>query len=174
MEATTVEIWNALGTWVAGIGTISAVITSLWLARNVNEVKLKIKVSSRILIDPSITDHPKLCYIEIVNIGNKIAKITTIGWKIERGKEKKEFYQNTNGSRGEKTPFTLDEGMDATIIIDFNGKANWLTTMAEHTKGFNIDDLKLIVVTNIKTFEIKIDKNLAKAIKEERKRLSKD
>jgi hypothetical protein len=32
------NVWNTVGTWVAGIGTIATVITALWLANRDNSV----------------------------------------------------------------------------------------------------------------------------------------
>ncbi|KAB7881234.1 hypothetical protein [Poseidonibacter ostreae] len=172
MEATTLQIVDVVGTWIASIGTVGAVITSLWIANNSNKVKLNVSASARVLIDSTRNGNPSLCYISIVNIGNKIAKINSIGWKIKRGKNKQEFFQNTNGSIADKVPLTLQEGDDATITIEFNGEANWLESITKAIQGYSIKDLKLVVVTNTENFEVFIDESLVKEIMKERKRLS--
>lgn len=171
METSTVDIWNAVGTWISGLGTIGAVITSLWLANNNNKIKLKIKVNSSILIDTFTKEKQEVCHIEIVNICTRNVKINAIGWEIKRGKIKQNFYQKTDGSLSAKLPLTLNEGEDISIALDFK-HGDWLKSMAKHLKGYDIKDLKLIVVTNIENFKCNIDNSLIEALKQERKRLA--
>jgi len=172
MEATTLNVLDVVGTWIAAIGTVGAVITSLWLSINANKEKLKIKASARILIDSSRNDRPMLCMIEIVNIGNKQSKINTIGWEIGKGKKKKSFWQNTNGSIADKLPKTILEGEEATFTVDFNSEAQWLNKMANNLKEHNIKDLKVVVCTSTETFKVRIDDSLAKEINKEKEQLS--
>lgn len=173
MEVTTLQILNVIGTWIAAIGTVGAVITSLWLSYNSNRVKLKIKADARILVDSTRQDRPMMCFIEIVNIGNKPVKINSLGWKIKRRKEKKEYFQVTRGSIADTLPLTLTEGSDATITIDFTGQSQWLTKMAENIKDYKVEDLRIMAVTNIESFEAKIEDSLVKELKKEIERLSK-
>jgi hypothetical protein len=172
MEVTTLEVLDVIGTWIAAIGTVGAVITSLWLSYNSNKIKLQIMASSRIIIDSLEVDRPVICNINIVNIGNKAATVNLIGWEIKRGKIKRSFYQSANGTIGDKTPITLLEGNEANIIIEFNGKNPWITQMAKHTQGFRAEDLKVVVGTSTSTFTKNIDDSLVKEIKKERLRVS--
>jgi hypothetical protein len=45
-----IQIWVAVGTWVAGLATVAAVIVALRLAKQVEKVKLKVHVGLREVI----------------------------------------------------------------------------------------------------------------------------
>jgi hypothetical protein len=58
-----IQIWVAVGTWVAGLATLAAVIVALRLAKQVEKVKLKVQVGLRELasswqpgLDPLLRD----------------------------------------------------------------------------------------------------------------------
>lgn len=172
MEVTTLQVLDVIGTWVAAIGTVGAVITSLWLSFNSNKEKLKINASVRIMSDNKTLLRHLLCIINIVNIGIRQSKINAIGWEIGNGKDKKTFWQNTQDSLSDYVPKTLHEGEEANILINCNGEVEWLTEMAKNTKGYKEEDLKVVVVTAIDTFKVKVDNSLITELKKERKRLS--
>ena len=48
----TMMLLNALGSWVAGAGSLAAVAIALWLARRVEKVKLDAWAGHRILVVP--------------------------------------------------------------------------------------------------------------------------
>ncbi|WP_152057710.1 hypothetical protein [Aliarcobacter butzleri] len=159
METTTLEIIDVIGTWIAAIGTVGAVITSLWFSLNANRDKLKIKASAMLQGSIPKKEPPLLlCVITIVNIGNIQSKINVIGWEIGRGKKKKTFIQNTNGSIQDNTPKILQQGEEAIITFECNDK--WLNKMAKDLKGYKTKDLKVIVSTALNSFKTKIDNSL--------------
>ena len=90
MDQHTFQILNTLGTWLAGIGTLSAVIVSLYLARRGSKIKLKINAGHRILVGSTMEGkYPDYCSIRIVNTGFRQANLTELGWKV--GLIKKEY-----------------------------------------------------------------------------------
>lgn len=89
MEETNLQLWNVIGTWVASIGTVSAVITSLWFSRQQNRIRLKISAGARMVFTPGSEHQPMYCIINVVNIGDRPAKITGISWQFGRFKNKK-------------------------------------------------------------------------------------
>lgn len=153
-----------IGTWVAGIGTVSAVLTSLYLARNAN----KIKLVGNIQVYSNIQEEQLILGITISNIGNKIANIKFINWEIKKiGMLKKAFgCQHLMYS----LPKILLEGEEHKISIDLI-ENNWLTDITRLTDGYDIKKMKLIVNTTQDTFEFKIDETLINEIMEERKNL---
>ena len=78
----TLQLWSVAGTWFAGFCTLAAVVFSLWLARNVNNAKL------RVIIDKIDEDNslPALdidgCRIKVINCGSVPAHINKIGWEV--------------------------------------------------------------------------------------------
>lgn len=82
------SFWSMIGTWLASIGTIAAVITSLYLARKNEKVNLLINSNLIFLVgylrEYSNDDH-YVC-IEVTNNGNKPVTIQNIAWKMSKKK----------------------------------------------------------------------------------------
>lgn len=170
MENSLLEILNVIGTWISSIGTVGAVITSLWIANNGNKAKLKINATASYIIDTKSQDKPLVCLINIVNIGKKPATITCVGWEVGRGKKKKTFLQKTSNSMLEDIPKTLMESQDLSIGINFNGTGNWLQNMANLLKGHDLKTMKLVVATNLgESFKAKVDQSLIEEILKQQK-----
>lgn len=164
MDIETSTFWIMIGTWVAGLGTLSAVLTSLYLAKNAN----KIKLVANIQVYSNIQEEQFILGITISNIGNKIANIKFINWEINKiGMLKKAF-----GSKhlNYNLPKILLEGDEHKISIDLL-ENDWLSDITRLTNGYNIKKMKLIVHTTQDTFEFKIDETLVNEIMEERKNL---
>ena len=173
MEVTTLNILNVIGTWIAAIGTVGAVITSLWLASSNNKVKLRISANSSFLVIPGVSSHKEVCLINIANIGTRPIKINNIGWYIGKGKKKIQLIQNTNGSTTGTIPKTLMEHEDISIDIAFiNNNVNWIEDMAKLASKHDINTLQIVATTNIGiTFREKADSSLINSIKEKQKGL---
>lgn len=88
MDLTSLQLWGVIGTWVAGIGTVAAVITSLWFAMHLNSIKLEGSASHRIAVTPGSKETPDYCFIHVVNIGLRPAKITNVSWHVGRGRRR--------------------------------------------------------------------------------------
>ncbi|WP_294962005.1 hypothetical protein [Sulfurimonas sp.] len=173
MEVTTLNILSVIGTWIAAIGTVGAVITSLWLASSNNRVKLKISAETNSLLSSNESGHKEVCLIHIVNIGTRPIKINNIGWTIGKGKKKITLLQNTNGSTIDNVPKTILENEDINIDISFIGnKLNWIENMAKFAMKHDIDTLQIIATTNInKTFKAKAGKSIISSILKKKKEL---
>ena len=152
-----------IGTWIAGLGTVGAVITSLYLARNSNKVKLKVSIAVGINMD---TEESSLI-ITIANIGNKMATLKFLNWEIDRrGHDRVNFF---NKYLLANIPLVILEGEEKDIYLDYN---HWLNEMSKSTLKYQAEDLKLVVSTIQDTFKIKIDKDLANRIMKERSNIA--
>lgn len=120
MVTTTLQLWSVIGTWVAGLGTVSAVIISLWLALHHNKIKLKVTAGHRLVITPGEEDAPEFCSIHVVNVGVKPAKIISVSWRVGRGKNKRHMIQSFNIQPYETVPKLLTEGEDVSFMVPFN------------------------------------------------------
>ena len=150
----TLQIWNVIGTWVASIGTVGAVITSLWLATNANKVKLKVFAGHRILISELEQTNEDYCCIQVVNTGARPVKITNIGWQAGRFKNKQFMVQIFGTPNSDNVPKMLTEGEEATFMVPLALRGNdedWLVSMSKTLteKGNNIKTLKVSVSTSV-------------------------
>ena len=105
---------GVLGSWVAGLGTLAAVFTSLWLAdqhRKRDAEKLNIVFSVFI---SNINPKPYLAVIITCN-GNKPSKINSIS--IHSNDSKMALMVNGLDSTGNQLPMSLSYGEQATCIL---------------------------------------------------------
>lgn len=159
----TSTFWIMIGTWVAGIGTVGAVITSLYLASNSNKVKLKCNIG----VYENTDSWESYLLINISNIGTRMTTIKFLHWEIDRGGEKRINFLNKYLI--ESLPLVILEGEEKSIQLDYN---HWLTNISESTLDYDAKDLTLVISTIHDTFRIKIDKTLALKIMTERKRIA--
>lgn len=165
MKPETFQILSVIGTWLAGIGTLSAVIVSLCLARRNSKVRLKVCAGHRILITPGQREAPDYCSIRITNVGFQPATITGIGWKVGLFKKK---YGTQTVPETSKLPVKLDYGDEASYLISFLGDGsypNWIEhfpkdCLSDHPR-ISCFTLKIQAFTSIgKTFESRIENGL--------------
>ena len=114
------QFWGVLGTWVASIGTVAAVITSLWFALHQNAIKLEVTAGHRIIVTPGRADTPDYCCIRVVNIGLRPAKITNVVWYVKRFRVQKQMVQMFGFPGNPDIPQLLMEGDEVTFMIPFH------------------------------------------------------
>lgn len=171
MEETNLQLWNVIGTWVASIGTVSAVITSLWFSRQQNRIRLKISAGARMVFTPGSEHQPMYCIINVVNIGDRPAKITGISWQFGRFKNKKYMLQVFGLPEFADTPHTLQLGEEATFGVPFRYKGDeddWIIRLprdiAKHSESY-LKTIKIVVNTSVgQVFKRKIEENLQNEI----------
>ena len=82
MDSETWRFINTFAPWFSAIGTIAAVIVSLYLARARRPIKLEVRSGHRILVgDSSELKYPEYIFIGAINVGHRVAYITNVGWK---------------------------------------------------------------------------------------------
>ena len=174
MDRDILQLWNVIGTWVASIGTVGAVITSLWLAYHQGKVKLKINAGERLVITRGSNEKPRYCHIGIVNIGNKPAKVINIGWSVRRNiwKKKVSMIQLFGFPESANVPVTLQEGEDATFLVPYRYRGNdddWIVDFPKKLVGNEkheiIKSLKVWVHTSSgQSFRTKVENNLIETL----------
>lgn len=174
MDSTTLQLWSVIGTWVAGIGTVGAVITSLWFALHQNTIKLKVSAGHRLLITPGSRETPDYCSIRVVNVGLRPAKVTHVGWEVGRWRKKKHMLQTFGYPGFDDVPKTLHEGEEANFMIPFlrsGGDQDWIVSFPKYLVGEDspklIKTLKVAVYTSVgQGFKRKVEHNLIEKIEE--------
>lgn len=92
-----IQVWNAIGTWLAGIATFAAVVVSLLLATRADRVRLKVHAGIRLLFIGDGSPAEELLEIHVTNLGDRPATVTSVGWAIGKRKKKRYCLQNLSG-----------------------------------------------------------------------------
>ncbi len=171
------ETWKFINTfapWLSAIGTIAAVVVSLYLARQGSSIKLNITAGHRLRATPGIKGpYPEYLVINIVNIGYRDVQITNIGWKIGFFKKQMQHAIQLIEPDGMSSPLPvwLKYGEQANYFIPLGLKREWLENFIKdfykyHTKS-RVKHTKVWVSTSLgKTLESTIEDGLQKIILE--------
>ncbi len=161
---------NSFAPWLSALGTMAAVITSLYFARKDKRVRLEVSAGHRIIISQGASKpFPEVLNIRIVNIGHRDVQLTNIGWKV--GIFKKRFsVQTTIQDRiSSQLPIRLKDGEEANYYIPFNTEpTRWAESFRKMLHPFpklQVRFIKIIAHTSIgKKFESSIEKSLSKQL----------
>lgn len=122
--------WEAIGTWVAAVGTVGAIWTALSIARRDNAVRLKINVTvGQIVGDPLIPMQQRHLWITVTNLGRRPLMLQTISWRSGLLPAKWHFLgriyavQNAMAPQGPNLPLKMEDGDVANWMIPLD---HWL------------------------------------------------
>ena len=164
-DKNTWEFINTFAPWLSAIGTIAAVIVSLYLSMREKRIKLSVSAGHRIIFPGK----REILAIKVINKGFRKAKLVNIGWKI--GILKKQYAVQTTEANlySDKIPIILNEGEDANFHISFNDLIeDFSKNFVKSSSLLHIRSLKVQAWTvEGKTFESRIEKNLREKISEE-------
>ncbi len=172
IDTTTLQIIGVVGTWVASIGTVGAVITSLYLSSRDSRINLHVGAGERIVVGGGNEKPPRYCSIYIVNKGFRKATITNIGWRVGFLKKQYIIQQIDGNMYSSPLPIELDDGQEAKYMIPYlnhTGQHHWIDEfpkgfLDKHPRWF-VRSIRLLVFTSIgKTFEAKLEKGLQEAM----------
>ncbi len=104
-----------LPNWLTAIGTVGAVIVSLWLS--LNSVRIRYRASANFMKN-TINDDEHLL-IRIINTGQKPFTVESLFWILKRRFKKQIYYQNPDINLfTQKIPKRLNEGEEVNIFLD--------------------------------------------------------
>lgn len=138
-NADKINLFNALGAWVAAIGTISAVIVALYLARLDRIIRVRLSVGHRLVGTGSdMSKYQDHCSIKAVNMGSRKVTLSGVGWRV--GFLKKRIYEQilSMPPYPSTMPITLADGEEATWFIPFRSMdeyPNWIDTFPLEVLG---------------------------------------
>ncbi len=117
---------NGFANWISAIGTVAAVIVSLYLALGATRPKAKLSVGVRVMITPGQkgTD-TELVVIRLVNLGDRPIHVTGIGWKVGFWKKRYALQVVSPTPYSQGIPVTLEHGKEAQWHIPTDYQEGW-------------------------------------------------
>ena len=159
-----VQLWMLVGTWVAGLATLAAVMTSLYFARSAAKVRLRIFVGIFTVIRGDGSPGEDHVCFDVTNVGERPVIITTVGWVVGKRKKRKYCIQPLSGSWTEQYPAELTHGKNAKFMVSLAGASGWVRGFKEFlddTSDQSLKTLRAQVFTSVgQTFEIKPEGSL--------------
>lgn len=128
-----IQLWRTIGTWIASLGTISAVLTALWLARRTEKVRLKVYVGLRHRMGSQTEE----CLSAMVtNLGERPVNVVGWDWTIGKGTSKKQLGMlPPPSSSPDQFPRLIEHGGTAWFMVSFVEYPAWINEFREHLHG---------------------------------------
>lgn len=166
-----INIWNAVGTWVAGIATFAAVVVSLYLARRSERLRIKATAGLRQVFAGDGTPAEDHVQISVVNHGDRTVIVNSVGWKIGTGKTARYCVQPVSGRWTQDYPKQLAHGETGSFLISFLATPDWPTHFAKSfirdVSPKNLKTLRALVHTSLgQTVEVVPEGNLLRKLRE--------
>lgn len=119
-----IQIWNAVGTWVAGIATFSAVLVSLYLARRSEKVRLHVTAGAYLFFGGEAEPSEDVVMVTVSNLGDRPVRIESMIWELPRvwwpprgNGEWRHVYQLFGAPGSDQLPKQLVHGERANFTI---------------------------------------------------------
>lgn len=165
-----IQVWVAVGTWVAGLATLTAAVVALYLARRSERVRLKVRVGLTEVIIGDGSPFQKHLDISVTNIGERPVTINTVGWAIGKGKHRRYCIQTVSGPFTTQYPVELAHGKTANFMVSFVATPNWSEEFArgfvEDTSGRALKTLVAQIHTSVgQTIEVRPEGNLIEQLR---------
>ena len=115
------EAWRFINTfapWFSAMGSLSAVITALYLAQRDRRINLRVRASIRIqfFIGGGPGHGDEFVSVNIVNRGRRPAQITGIFWRVGIFKRSTFFHTVQTAPGSSALPVKLEDGDEAAFI----------------------------------------------------------
>ena len=166
-----IQVWNAVGTWLAGIATFGAVVVSLHLARKADAIRLQASAGIRLVFAGDGTPAEEHVGISAVNRGDRPVTINSIGWRIGKGKNARHCIQPVVGQYTHQYPKQLAHGDQASFLVSFKAMPGWpkdfATGFVQDLRPRNLKTLRAIIHTSVgESIEVVPENNLLERLRD--------
>jgi hypothetical protein len=165
-----IQVWNAIGTWLAGIATFAAVVASLHLARRADSIRVQANVGIRLIFAGDGSPAEEHVGISVVNIGNRPVTINSIGWRVGKGKKARFCIQPVYGQYSHQYPKQLAHGEQASFLVSFKTMPDWpkdfATGFVQDLRDRNLKTLRAMIQTSVgESIEVVPEGNLLERLR---------
>ncbi|MDQ6707158.1 MAG: hypothetical protein M3Z85_14430 [Acidobacteriota bacterium] len=152
-----IQIWNMIGTWVAGAGSFAAAIVALHLAKRVENVRLNVQVGLVEVVIGDGSPFQKHVGISVTNLGERPVTVNTVGWAIGKGKKRRFAMQPLHSPNSAQYPIELAHGKSANFMVSFDIMPGWKRDFAT---GF----IKYLSDKSLKTLVAQVHTSVGKTV----------
>lgn len=154
--------WSMIGTWFAGLATLLAVATSLYIALRDRIAFIGGKVGIGHIFTEN--EDSRVIGVKVVNRSRHAIKIKAIYWGVGGPNELQQLFRN---SESDPLPIRLENGDEANYFIIIDDDDSWFRRMAVRLKKLNTNPKKLSCIVALSTGErrrLKLDKRIKEKI----------
>ncbi len=163
MDVSTIN-WGSVADWVSGIGSLSAAIVALYIAKISQRVRLRGYCGYTVRLGGGMLKQ-NLVSIDITNIGSRGTVINNIGIRIGLFRRRYGIIPVDRDNYSDKIPMLLNDGDQGHWCIPLDEKFSWINGLCKDfiKSPLDIATMQIQVhTTNGGTQNIRPNKNLRK------------
>ena len=158
--------WGSVANWVSGLGSFSAALIALYLARSSQRVRLSGFCGHRIVVGGG-GPRQELISIRVTNVGSRSTVISNIGIRIGRFKKRYAIITVVRDTYSAGIPKPLGDGEEAHWGIPLDEKKSWITDLCKDfiKSEADVESMRIeIHTTNGGTTDLRPEKPLRQMI----------
>lgn len=121
--------WGSVANWVSGLGSLSAVVTALYLASNSRRIKLTGYCGVRLIVGAG-GPKQELVFLSVTNVGSRTATINNIGMRVGRFKKRHAIITLIKDFCNDGIPLSLADGQVGKWGIPLDQDKQWIKELA--------------------------------------------
>ncbi|MFT7042846.1 MAG: hypothetical protein ACJAW7_001604 [Candidatus Azotimanducaceae bacterium] len=130
-----IETWkfiNSFAPWFSAIGSLSAVVFALYIARQDKRVRLEVSVGHRLMVEPgSGGPTPSYLSIRVVNVGHREVQLSQLTWKAGIFKKSHAIQTISRNGISSPLPTRIKDGEEAHYLVSLDGEHDWIAAFVK-------------------------------------------
>ena len=158
--------WGSVADWVSGVGSLSAAIVALYLAKWSQSIRLYGYCGLRIA-NGGGGSKEELVFISVTNIGTRSTIVSNLGMRVGMFKKRFALIPMAKGQLSVGIPYQIADGQEAHWAMPLDEKKTWLRELCE---GFVVspEDVRTLRIqihtSHGETFNIRPERPLREAM----------
>jgi hypothetical protein len=158
--------WGSIADWISGLGSLSAVITALYLSRETQRIKLQGYCGIRLVVGGG-EPQKELIFLSVTNIGHRTTVVNNIGMRVGRIKKRFAIITSYKDLYSDGIPVNVADGEVVKWSIPLINDKEWIRDLANGFVKSESDARSLrfcVYTTHGTVLTIKPEKQLVKEI----------
>lgn len=141
--------WGSVADWVSGLGSLSAAIVALHLAKSAERIRLRGYCGLRVIVGQGMPPQ-NLVFVSVTNIGTRATVINNISMRVGWFKRRHAIITVVKDQYSVGVPYSIADGQEGHWGIPLDKDKKWLVDLID---GFvlnrsDVNSLRFFVHTN--------------------------
>ncbi len=141
--------WGSVADWVSGLGSLSAAIVALYLAKSAERIRLRGYLGLRVVVGQGMAPED-LVFISVTNIGTRATVINNISMRVGWFKRRHAIIAVVKDQYSVGVPYSIADGQEGHWGIPLDKDKKWLVDLID---GFvlnrsDVSSLRVFIHTN--------------------------
>jgi len=141
--------WGSIADWVSGLGSLSAAVVALYLAKSAERIRLRGYCGLRVVVGQGM-EPQDLVFISVTNIGTRATVINNVSMRVGWLKRRYAVITIVKDQYSVGVPYSIADGQEGHWGIPIDKDKKWLRDLSEDfiTNRSDINSLRFFVHTN--------------------------